>query len=372
MNEMNTITRRSFLKNSITYGAGMSIMNSFPIAFNLACADSPKEEQNKENHAKYIFNFSSPYFTKNFMTTPHAHHEIKRLIEKYTMNKVYVKIHDGGVNGIGTSLANSVKYGLSQGALISASNLAPMIPEIDILNIPFWSSGENEYTRLFNSEAWDKHVLSKMQHYNIKVLFPYVVGARTATSTKIYGKLIKRPADFENVRFRIPGSKSLAVFYKLAKAKPQNIAWKLCARTARRGRYDALDPSVIGLFAGPEELNKELGTISEIELVHDGWVAIGNTHFIDSLDSQTKKQFFDALEEIQVLQVKNYHKAKNYCSEEFKKLNVKIYTPTSAEKEVLAKSFGHTNPSWVTVKKRLLGNDNGLSIFDDLFKIAKG
>jgi TRAP-type C4-dicarboxylate transport system substrate-binding protein len=368
---MNKISRRTFIKKSIQFSAGLSILNTFSSGFNPVFAESEKEEEKKEKLAKYVFNFSSPYFTSKAKTTPHAHLEIKTLIEKYTHNKIYVKIYDGGVKGIGTSLANSVKFGVSQGALISVANLVPMIPEVDILNIPFWSSNENEYIRLFNSQEWQNHVLSKMMKYKLKVLFPYVVGARTATSTKIYGKLIKTPKDFEGVKFRIPGSKSLAVFYKLVKAKPQNIAWKLCARTARRGRYDALDPSVIGLYAGPEGLNRELGVISEIELVHDGWVAIGNTNFIDSLDAGTRRQFFDAFKEIQTVQVKSYHQAKNYCSQEFNKLGVKIYTPTSLEKEVLAKSFGHTNPEWDEVKKRLLG-DNGMNIFDQFYKVAKG
>jgi len=371
---MNTITRRTFIQKSVKFGIGLSMANSVSMALpimNQAFAENSKLENNKEKLAKYIFNFSSPYFSSNFKTTPHAHKEIKTLIEKHTQNKVFVKIHDGGVNGIGTSLANSVKYGLSQGALISVANLAPMIPEIDILNIPFWSSSEEQYIRLFNSQDWDNHILSKMSPYKLKVLFPYVVGARTATSTKLYGKRIVTPKDFENVKFRIPGSKSLAVFYRLVKAKPQNIAWKLCARTARRGRYEALDPSVIGLFAGPEELNKELGIISEIELVHDGWVAIGNTDFINALDAQTRTQFLDAFKEIQTMQVKHYHEAKIFCSEAFKKLNVKIFTPTPDEKAALANSFGHTHPAWEPVKKRLLGTD-GMTIFDRFYKIANG
>jgi len=48
-----------------------------------------------------------------------------------------------------------------------------------------------------------------------------------------------------------------------------------------------------------------------------------------------------------------------------------MHTPTPQEKEVLAKSFGHTNPAWNPVKKRLLGN-NGIAVFDELYKIAKG
>lgn len=214
-------------------------------------------------------------------------------------------------------------------------------------------------------------ISSDLPEFRLHLLFPYVVGGRTATSTKIYGKLIKFPKDFEGIKFRIPGSNNLEIFYKLAKAEPQKIAWAFCARTARKGRYDALDPSVIGLYAGPEGLNKELGIISEIESVHDGWVAIGNKDFIASLDSQTRTQFLDAFKEIQAVQFKLYQQAKNFCSKEFEKSGVKIYTPTLQEKEVLAESFGHTNPVWNPVKKRLLG-DNGMAVFDELLKIAKG
>jgi TRAP-type C4-dicarboxylate transport system substrate-binding protein len=368
---MNSFKRRDFLKYSLGVGAGLSYFSMFPGQLwknNLVFAD----EVQKEKVAKYIFNFSSPYITDNYLTTPHAHLEIKTLIEKHTKNKVYVKIHEGGVNGIGAALSNSVKFGKkSQGALLSVSNLVPMVPELDTLNIPFWSSNETEYVRLFNSQAWDKYALSKMKKSGIQVLFPYVVGARTATSTRKYGKLIKAPEDFVGIKFRIPGSKSLKVFYTLTKAKPVKIAWGLCARTARGGRYDALDPSIAGLYSGPEELNKELGIISEIESVHDGWVAIGNNDFIDGMDSVTRTQFKDAFKEIQVEQLKLYQQSKEYCIKEFAELGTKVYTPTPDERKVLADAFGHTQPAWEPVKKGLLG-DNGLAIFDELFKTAKG
>jgi len=265
---MKIYRRRTFLKWFLRAGVGLSCMTYFPgqlLNGSLAYAENAKEEKKKEKLAKYIFNFSSPYFTSDFKTTPHAHLEIKALIEKYTKNKIFVKIHDGGINGIGISLSNSVKFGKSQGALLSVSNLAPMVPEFDILNIPFWSSVDTEYVRLLNSQAWDKYVLSKMQKNRLHLLFPYVVGGRTATSTKIYGKRIKSPKDFEGIKFRIPGSKNLEIFYELAKAKPQNISWKFCARTARKGRYDALDPWVIGPYAWPQGLNQERGIMSRIE-----------------------------------------------------------------------------------------------------------
>jgi TRAP-type C4-dicarboxylate transport system substrate-binding protein len=328
-----------------------------------------REEARKEKLAKYVFQFASPYFTDKFLTTPHAHQEIKALVEKYTKGKVYVKISDGGVAGIGSSLANSVRYGTVQGALLSVSNLSPMVGELDLLNIPFWSSDEKQYTRLFASSVWDKYVISKVGQYNLKILFPYIVGARTATSTRKYGKLIKTPKDFEGISFRIPGSKSLAEFYKLAKSIPMSIPWKFCAKTARAGRYDALDPSVVGLYSGPDGLNKELGTISDIESVHDGWVAIGNLDFIKSMDQVTRTQFMDAFVEVQSAQLALYHRSRKYCIDEFAKLGTKIYTPTAREKAELARAFGHQNPAYDHIKKNKLGA-HGMKIFDELFKVA--
>jgi len=163
----------------MTAAAGVSCLTMFPnqmLEAGIADAGEVKEERQKEKLAKYIFNFSSPYWTSDHLTTPHAHLEIKQLIEAYTKNIVFVKIHDGGAKGIGSELSKSVSFGFSQGALLSVSNLAPMAPEVDILNIPFWCSKEREYLGLFKSRLWEKYVLSKMKAHKIQVLFPYVVG----------------------------------------------------------------------------------------------------------------------------------------------------------------------------------------------------
>ena len=362
--------RREFLLKSTAISVGLSTQLFNPgVSFGKIL--NTKEEALKKKKAKYIFNFASPYFTDKFVTTPHAHREIKQLIESYTKGKVYVNIYDGGSEGIGSSLSNSVKLGAVQGALLSVSNLVPLVKELDILNIPFWSSNEKDYLRLFKSGMWGKHVLSKMNNYNIQVLFPYVVGARTASTVKKYGKTIKKPEDFVGVDFRIPGSECLKIFYKLTKASPVNIPWRLCARTARAGRYQALDPAIIGLYAGPDGLNKEIGVISEIESVHDGWVAIGNKKYIEELDPKTRSQFLEAFEEIQLQQYQNYQTSRNFCVKEFKKLGTEIYYLTTKEKENLANAFGHQNKAYDDIKKKLLG-ENGLSLFDGLYKAAKG
>ncbi|MBG07807.1 MAG: hypothetical protein CME68_03555, partial [Halobacteriovoraceae bacterium] len=129
--------------------------------------------------------------------------------------------------------------------------------------------------------------------------------------------------------------------------------------------------AIIGLFAGPDNLKNEIGVISEIESVHDGWVAIGNQKFIDELDQKTKSQLLTAFEEVQLKQFQAYQGARNYCVKEFEKLGTKIYALTAAEKDSLSKAFGHQNAAYNDIKTGLLG-PKGLSIFDQLYKAAKG
>jgi len=354
------INRREFLK----YSTQLAALSAIPQA---VFADEAK----KQKLAKVTFSFSSPYRTIDYATTPHAHLEIKALIEQYTYNKIYVEIRDNGRDGIGSSLANSVRFGDTNGALISASNLSPRIPELDILNIPFWSASPEDYTRLCHSNVWKRHINDKFVKYNYVPLLHYVVGARTASTTKKYAKRIVKPEDFTDVVFRIPGSRSLQIFYKLTGARPQSIPWRLTAATARAGRFEALDPSITGLYAGPDNLRQEIGVISEIESVHDGWIAIANVDFINALDTTTRMQFLDAWEAIQQFQLAQYMKAQKLCSAEFIKLGTEIYQPSIAQKNDLASAFGHERPEWDSIKKHLLGRD-GIFIFDGMHKAAKG
>ncbi|MDE1464125.1 TRAP transporter substrate-binding protein [Spartinivicinus poritis] len=344
------MNRRSAIKYLLTIGASLT-----PTLAALSNTDPQflKEEQKKAKLTKYIFNFASPYISDKHLTTPHAHDEIKQLIEQYTHNQVYVAIHDGGSFGIGSALSSSVIYGQVQGALLSISNLTPRAPAMDIINIPFWCASAERYQRLVNSKAWQQYVLSQAVH--MTVLFHYVVGSRTASSTRIYGKAIKSPEDFSGVRFRVPASESLLHFYQMAGAKPTSILWGLAARTARLNRYDALDPSVIGLYSGPDELHREIGVITEIESVHDGWVAIANNHFIQALDKTTRIAFLDAIEEIRHKQLLLYQRSYNNCRQRFSQKGVKIYSPSMEEKEALKFAFGHQRKEWNSVKEKLLG-----------------
>lgn len=361
-------TRRTFLLDALRLGAALGAGAVVAGEEREALAD----DRRKGELAKYRFRFGSPYATESAETSLNAHVEIKQLVEAHTHHRVHVEILDRGSEGIGTPLAVKVQTGYLQGAVLSVSNLAPMVPELDILNIPFWSAEEDAYLRLFSSEPWQRHVLSHASYHGIRFLFPYVVGSRTATSTRLYAKTIRAPEDFVGLRIRVPpGSGTLATLYKLAGAEPHPVAWKYCARTARAGRFDALDPAPAGLFAGPDNLRNEIGTISEIASVHDGWVAIANTGFVDAMDAKTRTRFLEAFEAVQAAQFESFRRVRRHVETEFGKLGVDIYRPTPEEKEAFSEAFGPAHPAWEQVKRDLFGKD-GPAIFDELHAAATG
>ncbi len=363
-------TKRAFLQNCLHLGLG-SLVSRALFPYESAWAENIENEQRKKQLAKYIFNFNSPYLTSGYEYNVHAHKEIKHIIEQTTQNQVYVHIHEGGINGVGSHLVNTVSYGRSQGALISASNLSPKLKELDLLNIPYWAASTENYTRLIRSSIWQKHVLDKASKHNLKIMFHYLVGARTATTIKSYNQTIRSPEDLSGVHFRVPNSKNLRHMYKAAHAIPKYIHWGLCAENARKGRFQALDPAIIGLYSGPDNLKQEIGTISKIETVHDSWIAVANTDFIEALNSKVRKQFIESFQLIQAKQFELHQEASQRCEEAFNQQGTKIHTLTSKEKQAFEKAFGHENKIWDTAKKELLGA-NGISVFDQFLKAAQG
>src|SRR3546814_18649111 len=60
---------------------------------------------------------------------------------------------------------------------------------------------------------------------------------------------IKTPADLQGLKVRVPGSKILQQYYRLAGANPTPVAWGETPTAIKQGVADALDPAVEALYA---------------------------------------------------------------------------------------------------------------------------
>ncbi len=368
---MKNSERRKFITQTCVLGAGTALSYCLPGLCETQ-ADL-NEEMMLRKTAKYHMVFASPYASEDEHFSPHMHQQLKKNIQEITQGKIYVDIQDKGKLGVGTELMAKVSRGHISAALVSVSNLSPAAPKLDILNIPFWSANNQDYLNLITSQTWQKLIIERIvKQGRIDILFHYVPGPRTASSTKTYGKTFKTPQDLQGVTFRIPSSKSLRKYYDLVGTNSVKVAWKKVAYLAKNGRIDALDPSVIGLHNGPGGLRDHIGVISAIESVHDGWVAVINQHWLNSLPLNLRLLLRDAAEKTFQQHLSKVVDITHACISDFNRRGTKIYIPTDEEKAFWIKQCGHQRPEWNAVKNRILGKTAEFHKLLDATKINNG
>jgi TRAP-type C4-dicarboxylate transport system substrate-binding protein len=363
------ISRRNLIKSSLKYGSALALTGASSNVFSTTPHSDLSDDFKRKLLAKYIMTFGSPYVTENAHYSPHMHQEFKKNVEEMTKGQVYVEISDKGASGIGPVLMANIAHKKVVAGLVSVSNLAPIAPELDILNIPFWSAESQHYVNLVTSPIWNRLILDKIRAKGaIDVLFHYVVCARSATSTRMFREIIKTPSNVRGVAFRIPSSKTLGLFYRLAGARPIKIDWGDTAEGARKRRFYALDPGIIGLYNGPDGLKNELFAISQIDSVHDGWMAVINKHWLDALPAKLRLAVLDASEITFREEIKKVSVIKERCISAFKHLDTQIYMPTTDEKQEWMAQCGYKRPEWTPVKKAILGD---ASLFDKLIDATR-
>jgi len=316
--------------------------------------------------AQHVLGFGSPYAT-DAEFAPSAQGAFKRNVEKVTGGEIQVDIFDNGKRGAGGKLLGGVARNSLQGGIISISNLSRYTSAVDVLNIPFWSATNQNFLNLVKSSAWNDAVNKKVSDKGLHILYPCVVGARTAATVKAYDKLIRVPEDMQGVKFRIPSSEILKQFYDLTGAKPTKVKWSLTAGVARAGRIQALDPSPLGLYSGPDNLKDAIAKISLIDSVHDGWVAILSMDWLKTLPAQLRDKLLEAAELTFQDQLNEARNGNKKVRSAFEALGTEFYEPTADEKKAWQAASGQQRSEWTDWKTKLVGS---VADFDRLVEAA--
>lgn len=352
-------SRREFVRSMLgasslcaSYVAGIEAAGLDQVPLETLVAD---EEAKRK--AKYTMNFASPYDTNLWQSSPHMHREIKTAIESHSRGEIYVNILDKGIAGIGPKLMTRIANGQVNGALVSASNLAPIAPVLDILNIPFWSANNQSYLNLVTSKVWQRVVIDKIKQRGVmEVMFHYVVGARTLSVIKPHDHDVLLPQDVMNLTIRVPTSALLENFYSLLGAKPLRIPWGKVAQSARKNRFHCLDPSLVGLFNGPDKLKYEIARISEIESVQDSWLAVIHQPWLKSLPLHLREAVKQASQQVFSQQLEQYPQVANHCRDGLKRLGVEFHRPNEEQQAQWKAICGPEHPSWNSFKQAILHN----------------
>ncbi|MCF2828972.1 TRAP transporter substrate-binding protein DctP [Pseudoalteromonas sp. L23] len=350
-------SRRQFLEASLAACLSASFPVSQVLALNLLSEDEREQEMAKRSAALHILRLASPYPADQSDFIPHMHQVFKKNVESMTRGKIYVDVHHSGALGSGRELMAAVTRGHVEAALISVSNLSRALPVLDILNIPFWASSNREFLNLICSPQWQSLVIKPISEQGkLNILMHHLVGGRTLTSTKQFNRLINLPEKLKGVVLRVPASMVLSHFYSMTSANVIDVPWAQVAKMARTKHIEVIDPSVIGLFAGPDLLKSEIGQVALLESVPDAWVTVANQHWLDSLPLRLKGEIEDASKQTFHTHIAQIEQLQKRCERELMALGAKLHPLSVDEKREWQLKFGHHNAQWNKVKRELLGS----------------
>ena len=189
-----------------------------------AMAQTAADEERKQKAAKLTMLFATEYKIEDYVKYPIMQAKYKDNIEAQSKGAIYTKLHPAGQLGIGAALAQKIQAGTVQGWAVSLSNFSPYTPVVDLINIPYWCGDNQRFANLVTSKAWNDEITPKVMAKGYKPLFYFTVDPRTIASRKGF-KLIKTPSGMQGMKMRVPPSKLLQTFYRLAGANPTVVPW---------------------------------------------------------------------------------------------------------------------------------------------------
>ena len=351
-----TLDRRRFIQLSHIYGFTAVALTgaSMPFFSEEAVAQTAKEEKERQKTAKSTMNLATEYVIGATRYYPLMQLNLKENIQNFTNGEVYVKLSPGGVLGKGGKLVSKVQSNTIQAAQHSVSNFAPFAPAIDLINVPYWANTNQKFTNLVTSAVWKKEVHSRVNERGFEVLLYLVLDPRTAATRKGFGKVLKTPADMKGMKFRVPGSKILQQFYRMAGANPTPVAWGETPTAIKEGVADGLDPALVALYAAG--FSGLLETVSFIKSVEDAQVYSCNLKWLKSLSDQAQEGIRLAADISFQQNLAQVPASRAFAMAEMAKSGTKYYVPNADELNQWKEAAGAQRSEWADLKTKLAGS----------------
>jgi len=359
--------RRRFLKLSAGFGvtAAMVALSKGALGSQEASAQVVRKEAELKAAAAHTMILGTAYAPGVSRSYPIMQLDFKENIQNASLGKIYVKLASAGQVGASGALARKVQKATIQAGQCSISNFSSFVPEVDLINIPYWCSENQKFVNLVTSDLWQKEIHPKIEARGFKPLWYPCIDPRTTALGKDFEEPIKTPEQLRGIKFRIPNSNMLQRLYQRLGANPTLVEWVEAATAIRRGYVDALDPCVGALYVfGFKNL---LSHITFTDIVHDAQIYFCNLEWFNRL-SMPFRETIDFASEMTMRQ--NHAKvpaARAHAEMQMAAAGVKFYRLSSDEREQWTSRVGSHLAIWNDVKKNLAGS---LSKFDEFKEAA--
>ena len=363
MNSKAGLERRRFLDVASRYGFTVAVLAGTGgfLWSDDAIAQASKEDESRRKAAKYNMMFATEYKLEDYVKYPVMQAAFRDNVWKASGEKMYVRLFPAGQLAVGAALAQRIQAGTVQGGAVSLSNFSPYTKAVDLINIPYWCGENQKFANLVNSKAWNDEITPKELDKGYKPMFYFTVDPRTIATRRGFGKAIKSPDDMKGVKMRVPPSKLLQKFYRLAGANPTVVSWGETATAIKQGVADALDPALAALATfGFSDI---LETVSFVRSVPDAQMFAANNAWFNALPKDQQAGFDEASRLTQIQTFAQIEKARTESMRIMTATGTKFYNPTAAEFTRWAEQCGESRKEWDEDKIELAGS---LAAFDKL------
>ncbi len=362
-----SLERRRFLSVSKRYGFTVAILASTGgfLWSDDALAQASKEDEARRKSAKFNMMFATEYKIEDVVRYPVMQAAFRDNVWKASGEKMYVRLFPAGQLAVGAALAQRIQAGTVQGGAVSLSNFSPYTKSVDLINIPYWCGENQKFANLVTSRAWNDEITPKVMAKGYKPMFYFTTEPRTVSVRKGFGKIIKTPADMQGMKMRVPPSKLLQKFYRLAGANPTVVAWGETATAIKQGVADGLDPAVTALATfGFSDI---LENITLVRSVPDAQMFAANAAWFDALPKDQQSAFEQASAQTQLQSFSQLNASRTEAMRQLAAGGGKFYNPNPAEFKAWVDACGEARKEWDEDKIELAGS---LANFEKLKEAA--
>lgn len=258
--------------------------------------------------------------------------EIKVRVGKESAGQIKIKTYLGGQLGGELEIMQKIRRGNIEGGGLTCAAMASIIPELDILEVPY----------LFESSEEADFVLDNYLLEPFKKLFEakgFVMLTWAENGWRSIGhktKLIKSPADLKAVKIRSQESKVHLAFWKKLGAAPIAIATPEVLPALQTGVVEAFDNTP--LFTLAAEWQTAIKFYSVTNHIYQPAAVIYSKKWWDKLDPNQKKILMGPGNGLAIEIRSNVRKLGDSLLTVLKESGVNTYNLTPSEKDAFKKS----------------------------------
>ncbi len=252
--------------------------------------------------------------------------QFKAMVEKNSGGKIAVKVFFGGMLGDENETVQQTQRGQIQGVAGSTGAIASLVPELNVLELPF----------LFRSAEEADFVLDGVALAPLEKAFRargLALGFWSENGYRSFGTsfaFIKSPADLKGRKMRSQENPVHLEMYKAFGASPVPIPTTEVLTSLQTGVIQGYDQTP--LYASAAQWLSATKYYTLTEHIYQPAAIVFNKAWFDALPADLQKVVLSSRSELVPRMRKEIRALNPILLENFPAMKVQVYTPTAAEK----------------------------------------